>query len=58
MIDKFVLNKKKRSVLISKLRSNYLESLSKSEGIAYRLNHYLAEHPELSGQEYQSVKNY
>ena len=41
---------------MSKLRDTYLETLSKNEETAYHLNHYLAEHPEISGQEYNSVK--
>lgn len=41
---------------MSKLRDAYLETLSKNEETAYHLNHYLAEHPEISGQEYNSVK--
>lgn len=41
---------------MSKLRDTYLETVSKNEETAYHLNHYLAEHPEISGQEYHSVK--
>ena len=41
---------------MSKLEETYLETLSKNEETAYQLNHYLAEHPEISGQEYNSVK--
>lgn len=41
---------------MSKLRDIYFDKLSKNEEIAYHLNHYLAEHPEVSGQEYNSVK--
>lgn len=41
---------------MSKLRETFLETLSKNEEIAYDLNHYLAENPEISGQEYNSVK--
>ena len=41
---------------MSKLKDTYLETLSKNEETAYQLNHYLADHPEISGQEYNSVK--
>ncbi|WP_414839165.1 amidohydrolase [Carnobacterium sp. TMP28] len=41
---------------MTELRELFLKKLSKNEKIAYDLNHYLAENPELSGQEYNSVK--
>ncbi|MEG0497021.1 MAG: hypothetical protein RR439_01250 [Carnobacterium sp.] len=41
---------------MNQLRDIYLETVSKNEETAYHLNHYLAEHPEISGQEYHSVK--
>jgi amidohydrolase len=43
-------------IVMSKLRNTYLETLSKNQETACHLNHYLADHPEISGQEYNSVK--
>lgn len=41
---------------MSTLRETYLTDIQKNAETAYHLNHYLAHHPEISGQEYNSVK--